>query len=198
LLSRFVWIVFLLACGGAQPVAQTSSSSSHWRPSTGDDASARTIRIGADVPWKDAVTQIIGDTCADAVLVWGDLVVDESVQPRAVVIDFDGGKLRGWLVCNAYMETFLKLQTMNPRFKAGHGGSADLKWRDGKLWLRRRWSAADVALAQLDPPPEGVFQRGEALAALVAVDDPSPSPAALLRALARAPRVFVFAMFPLR
>ena len=199
---RFVWLLTLvLACGGAQGDAKTTSTSpsnSNWHPSTGDEGSALAIRIEPGTPWKDAATKIVGDTCADAVLVWGDLVVDESVRPRAVVIDFGAGKIKGWLVCNAYMEAFLKLQTANPRFKAGHGGSGDLKWREGQLWLRRRWSAADIALGQLDPPPDGVFQRGEALAGLVAIQDPNPKTEALLSALARAPRVFVFAMFPLR
>ena len=195
---RLVWLVLLVvACGGTQGDAKTGTKS-NWHPSTGDEGTALVIRIDPGTPWKDAATKIIGDMCADAVLVWGDLVVDESVRPRTVVIDFDGGKIKGWLVCNSYMEAFLKLQTMNPRFKAGHGGSGDLKWREGQLWLRRRWSAADVALGQLDPPPEGVFQKGEALAGIVAIEDPNPKTEAMLSALARAPRVFVFAMFPLR
>jgi hypothetical protein len=195
-MSRLLWLaLFLVACGGAPPDAKTASK---WHPSTGDEGSALTIRIDPSTTWKDAATRIIGDMCVDAVLVWGDLVVDESVRPRTVVIDFDGGKIRGWLVCNSTMEAFLKLQTSNPKFKAGHGGSGDLKWREGQLWLRRRWSAADIALGQLDPPPDGVFQHGEALAAIVAIEDANPKPAALLSALSRAPRVFVFAMLPLR
>jgi hypothetical protein len=197
---RSVWLFALvIACGGAQGDAKTTSASnSNWHPSTGDEGSALTIRIDPGTPWKDAATKIIGDMCPDAVLVWGDLVVDESVRPRAVVIQYDGGSLKGWLVCSAYMEAFLKLQTMNPRIKAGHGGSGDLKWRDDQLWLRRRWSAADIALGQLDPPPEGVFQHGEALAALVAVEATNPKTETMLNALGRAPRAFVFAMFPLR
>jgi len=196
-MSRFVWLVaMLVACGAGSPDAKTTPS--NWHPSTGDEGSALTIRIVPGTTWKDATSKIVGDMCADAVLVWGDLVVDESVRPRTVVVDFDGGKLKGWLICTAYMEAFLKLQTMNPRFKAGHGGSGDLKWREGQLWLRRRWSAADVALGQLDPPPEGVFQHGEAIAGIVMLEDPSPKTEAILSALARAPRVFVFAMLPLR
>jgi hypothetical protein len=199
---RWVWLVTLVvACGGVQGDAKTTSTSSpnsNWHPSTGDEGSALAIRIDPGTPWKDAATKILGDMCPDAVLVWGDLVVDESVHARSVLVEYDGGKLKGWLVCSAYMEAFLKLQTMNPRIKAGHGGSGDLKWRDDQLWLRRRWSAADIALGQLDPPPENVFQRGEALAALVAVEAANPKTESMLSALARAPRVFVFAMFPLR
>ena len=190
-------LLLVVACGATQGDAKTGAKS-NWHPSTGDEGSALGIRIDPGTPWKDAATKIIGDMCADAVLVWGDLVVDESVRPRNVIVQFDGGKIAGWLVCNSYMEAFLKLQTMNPRFKAGHGGSGDLKWREGQLWLRRRWSAADIALGQLDPPPDGVFQHGEALAAIIAIEDPNPKTEAMLSALARAPRVFVFAMFPLR
>jgi hypothetical protein len=138
--------------------------------------------------------------CADAVLVWGDLVVEDALRPRAVAISVGDEKtiFSGFLVCSDRMEAFLKLQTLNPRIKAGHGGSADLKWRDGQLHMRRRWSAADIALGKLDPPPSDVFQRGEALAALVAVEDANVDPRALLSALANAPRVIVFGMFPLR
>src|SRR5437762_13698262 len=99
----------VIACGGAQGDAKTTSSSpANWHPSTGDEGSSLTIRIDSGTPWKDAAAKIVGDMCADAVLVWGDLLVDESVRPRTVVIDFDGGKIKGWLVCNAYMEAFLK------------------------------------------------------------------------------------------
>src|SRR5215470_10763207 len=96
-------LLFLFACGGAQGNAKTtsssSSSSSNWHPSTGDEGSSMTIQIDPGTTWKDAAAKIASDMCPDAVLVWGDLVVDESVRPRAVVIDFDGGKLKGWLVC---------------------------------------------------------------------------------------------------
>jgi hypothetical protein len=195
---RWLLLAFLFACSPAAPTDTKTSSSSNWHPSTGDEGSRMTIKLDAQSSWKDAATKIIGDMCSDAVLVWGDLVVDESVRPRAVEVAFDGGKIGGYLVCGSSMEAFLKLQTANPRFKAGHGGSGDLKWRDGQLHLRRRWSAADIALGQLDPPPEGVFQHGEALAGIVAIEDPNPKTSAMLSALSRAPRVFVFAMLPLR
>jgi hypothetical protein len=192
---RWLLVVFALGCGEATPAQPKTGS--NWHPSTGDEASRLTIRI-EESSWKDAATKIIGDMCSDAVLVWGDLVVDESVRPRAVELAFDGGKIDGFLVCGSSIEAFLKMQTANPRFKAGHGGSGDLKWREGQLHLRRRWSAADIALGQLDPPPEGVFQHGESLAGIVAIEDPSPKVGPMLSALSRAPRVFVFAMLPLR
>jgi hypothetical protein len=195
-------VVLAVACGGggsSEPVSKTANDSSNWHASTVEGATR--VRVDPQKSWKDAASAIAGNgACADAVLVWGDLAVDASVHPRPVEIAIgdDAPTLSGFLICNADMEAVLKLQTMNPRFKAGHGGSADLKWRDGQLFLRRRWSAADIALGQLDPPPSDVFQRGEALAAIVSVDEASVQPAKLLPALARAPRVFVFAMFPLR
>jgi hypothetical protein len=187
----------LLACGG-EPAPKTPPS--NWHASTIDPASALHVRVDPKKSWKDAAIAIVGDGCGDAVLVWGDLTVDASVHPRAIEVAVDDDKpvVSGFLVCNADMEAFLKLQTLNPRIKAGHGGSADLKWREGQLFMRRRWSAADIALGKLDPPPSDVFQRGEALAALVSCEDPSAPPAEVLSALSRAPRVFVFAMFPLR
>lgn len=158
------------------------------------------VRVDAREPWKTAATAILGDMCPDAVLVWGDVTVDGTLRPRAVDVSVGDAKpvLHGLLICNAYMEPFLRMQTSNPRLKAGHGGTADLKWRDGQLFMRRRWSAADIALGKLDPPPGDVFQRGETLAAIVSVEDPNAPAGEVLDAIARAPRVFLFAMFPLR
>lgn len=197
----WLFVVLAVACGGAEPGSKTASGgsgNSNWHASTVEGATR--VRVDPQKSWKDAASAIAGDGCADAVLVWGDLSVDASVHPRPVEIAVGDDKpvLSGFLICNADMEAFLKLQTLNPRIKAGHGGSADLKWREGQLFLRRRWSAADVALGQLDPPPSDVFQRGEALAAIVSVDEANVQPAKLLSAIARAPRVFVFAMWPLR
>ena len=194
-------MVIAVACGGAgsgETTAKTAAGSSNWHASTVEGATR--VRIDPQKSWKEAANAIAGDGCADAVLVWGDLVVDASVHPRPVEIAIGDDKpvLSGFLICNADMEAFLKLQTLNPRIKAGHGGSADLKWREGQLFLRRRWSAVDIALGQLDPPPGDVFQRGEALAGIVSVEEAGVQPAKLFTALSRAPRVFVFAMFPLR
>jgi hypothetical protein len=192
---RFIGaLVCVVACGGS---TRASGSSAGWRPSPLADASALHVRLDPSQSWKEAARAIIGDMCPDAVLVWGDLQVDESVRPRAVEISIGDAKLNGFLVCNTYIEAFLKLQTVNPRLKAGHGGTADLKWRDGQLFMRRRWSAADIALGQLSPPPGDVFQRGETLAAIVSCEDDAVLPAELLGALARAPTVFLFGMFPL-
>lgn len=189
---------FALACGGTEP-APKSSSASAWHASSPREANEARVRVDPAKPWSDAARAIAAGGCSDAVLVWGDSAVDASVHPRPVAIALGAGEpmLEGFLVCSADMKTFLELQTTNPRFKAGHGGSADLKWRAGQLWLRRRWSAADIALGRLAPPPEGVFQRGEALAAIVSCEDPAVAPAELVSAIARAPSVFVFAMFPL-
>ena len=196
---RWAWLLLLfsLACGGAEPAAKTTSTTSNWHPSP--IAGATPVHVDATKSWADAIAAISAFAGPDEVLVWGDLVVDASVPARAVAITVGDDKvLEGYVLPESSMATFLKLQTMNPRFKAGHGGSADLKWRAGQLFLRRRWSAADVALGKLAPPPDGVFQRGEALAAIVSIEDPSAPTADVLAAIARAPRVFVFAMLPLR
>lgn len=195
--SLLAVVVFALACG---PSATTDAHPrSSWKASSPSDASELVIRLDANKPWADAPAAIIGDMCPDAVLVWGDLIVDESVRPRAIAISIGDAKvLSGFLICNAYMETFLKMQTANPRLKAGHGGTADVKWHDGQLFMRRRWSAADIALGTLSPPPSDVFQKGETLAAIASCDDPRAAPAEVLGALARVPNVFLFGMFPLR
>ncbi len=103
----------LLACGQA-PTAATPTST--WRASSPTDASELGINLDAQKTWADDAKSIIGDMCPDAVLVWGDLVVDDSVRPRAVAISFGDDKpvLSGFLVCASYMEPFLKLQTANP------------------------------------------------------------------------------------
>ena len=195
---RWAWVLlsFSIACGGAEPAAKTTSATSNWHPSP--IAGATPVRIDATKSWADAIAAMSAFAGPNEILVWGDLVVDASVPARPVAITVGDDKLfEGYVLPESSMETFLKLQTMNPRFKAGHGGSADLKWRDGQLFLRRRWSAADVALGKLAPPPDGVFQHGEALAAIVSVDDPKAPTADVLAAIARAPTVFVFAMLPL-
>jgi len=198
LIVRWAWLLFFLsiACG-AEPAAKMTSAISNWHPSP--IAGATPVHVDATQSWADAIAALSAFAGPNEVLVWGDLVVDSSVQARPVAITVGDDKvIEGYVLAESSMETFLKLQTMNPRFKAGHGGSADLKWRAGQLFLRRRWSAADVALGQLAPPPEGVFQHGEALAAIVSVDEPKAPTADVLAAIARAPRVFVFAMLPLR
>jgi hypothetical protein len=201
-MTRFVSILLLAAACTPAPAADPhgsgkKASAASWHPSSPADASPRAVHVEPGATWKQATTAILGDACPGAVLVWGDLVVDDSLEPRAVSVAVGDGPvlLSGFLVCNAHMEAFLKMQTQNPHLV--HGGSADLKWRDGQLWLRRRWSAVDVALGQLAPPPGDVFQKGETLAAIVSVGDPAAKPAAVLAAIARAPKVFLFAMLPL-
>lgn len=195
-------IAFVVACGTTTGASSTSPNEARtdWGASTVSDASATHVTIDPQKPWKDATAAIAGDACPDATLVWGDLRVEEELHARAVSISIGDAKpvIRGYLICTASMEAFLKLQTLNPRIKAGHGGSADLKWRDGQLFMRRRWSAADIPLGRLSPPPSDVFQKGEALAAITSSDDPSAPPADVLTALSHAPTVFVFGMLPLR
>ena len=192
------FVLFVAGCAGSSPAGKpTTEAPVAWTASTPDGA--RDVRIDATESFREATTAILGDACVDAVLVWGDVAVEPALEAKPVAIDVGGTRvLAGYLVCGAHMEDFLRLQTRNPRLKAGHGGSADLKWRDGQLWLRRRWSAVDVALGQLAPPPSDVFQRGETLAAIVSCEDAAAPAARVLPAIARAPRVFLFAMLPLR
>ena len=115
---RFVGLVTLLvACGAGSPDAKTTSS--NWHPSTGDEGSVLTIRIDPGTTWKDATAKIVGDMCPDAILVWGDLVVDESVRPRTVVVDFGGGKIKGWLVCNDVHGSVPEIADDEPALQSG-------------------------------------------------------------------------------
>ncbi len=192
----------LVSCGAApapqelaSPVARATAD---WHPSQVDAAKARRVALGASTTVREAQRAIIGSACSDAVLVWGDLVVDASAPAVAIALGDGAAVLSGFLVCEHEMEPFLRAQRDNPRLRAGHGGSADLKWRDGELLLRRKWSAGDAHLGTLAPAPEGVFQKGETLAAIFSCDDAKAKLPDVLAAIARAPGVFVFAMYPLR
>ena len=194
---RWVWLVAVAACGGnAQPAgtAEVSSAKSDWHPSE----TTRAVHIDIDrrSTLHDAQLKIIHDACQDAVLVWGDVRVEPGT--RAVEVAVGGTTLRGFLVCESGIEEFLKAQLGNPRLKPGHGGSADLQWRDGQLYMHRRWSAAQIPLGKLSPPPSDVFQKDEALAAIFTCEDAAAPVTDVFDALSRVPKVFLFGMYVLR
>jgi hypothetical protein len=163
-------------------------------------SSAARVRVEPLATCADAQKTIAAGGCPDAVLVWGDVRVDADVHPREVEVSLGDAKplIHGYLVCKTYMETVLRLQAKQPRFKGRQGGSADVTWHDGQLFMRRRWSAADVALGTLDPPPKDVFGPDDALAAISSCADTGAVAEQVLPAMARLPTVFVFAMLPLR
>lgn len=173
--------------------AETTASKSDWS-ATKPEHGARKVSVESSMTMREAKGRIRGDACFDAVLVWGDVKADASA-PVVEVTTKDGASLSGFLVCAREMDQFLHTQLENPRFKQGHGGSSEVKWRDGAL-VMRRWTGAEVSLGTLSPVPEGVFQKGEARAALVSVEDAAKA-SDVLAVLARVPTVFVFGMLEL-
>ena len=189
----------IVACGGSPPPVEAPTaavSTSGWRASSTAERSLLTITVPAGTSVRDALPKLAaGGTCFDPMLVWGDLKAPDDSRP--IEIHFDGGVLAGFLICEHDSEAFLRLQVGNPKLKAGHGGSADLTWRDGQLFLKRRWGAGEAMLERLDPPPDNVFQKGEVLAALFYCKDPNSLAKDVFTALARVPKVFLFGMYPL-
>jgi hypothetical protein len=177
----------LVGCGpaGATNVPQTSSKSVHLDPHATCKEALGTLATTAP--------------CPGATFVWGDLTVAD-LETTPVTVDVFVGEakppIRGYLLCGAAMEGFLRLQAHRPRFQGHHGGSADVVWQGGQLVMRRRWSAADVSLGTLDPPPTDVFNSADALAAIASCGD-SGAVEQVFPVLSRLPKVFVFAMLPL-
>ncbi len=193
--------ITLAACGHtekpANAVTLAGGSGPEWHPSSTATASLFTVRLDAKSTVKDAQKKIVSDMCASAVLVWGDLKATDRARAINIAIGDGPVVIDGFLICESDMESFLKLQLDNPKLKAGHGGSADLTWRAGQLFLKRKWSAGEVQLARLSPPPDNVFQKGEVLAALFSCQEPTALMADVLDALSRVPKVFLFGMYPL-
>ena len=190
------------ACGVGPKVDSAppspTATSGQWLRSEVDASKAVRVTLGASTFLREAQRAIAGSACPDAVLVWGDLVVDAAAPSVTIALAGAAATLSGFLICERDIELFLRAQRANPRLRSGHGGSADLKWRDGELLLRRKWSLGDAHLGTLATAPEGVFQKGEALAAIFSCEDPKAKLGEVLPAIARAPSVFVFAMYPLR
>lgn len=203
-MKRALGVVFSLvaACNGCHPAesgeapAASSSIKTDYKPTK--PTAPRVVEATEKMMASDLGQKLLEGECADAMLVWGDVQVDGdlgkpvSVHAGKTVID-------GYLVCQGTnAEPFLRKQRQNPRMLGGHGGTASIHFRDGQLRMVRRWSAGEVPLGDLSTVPEGVFQKGEALAALVEIEADKAAALTVLPMLANLPKAFVFAMWPLK
>lgn len=200
--ALFVAAVLVAACNGCHPAdaptdapAGSSSVKSDFKPTT--PTGPRVVTATDAMTLADLANKALEGQCPDAMLVWGDLSVDAALG-KPIRVEAGGKGIDGWLVCQANAEAFLRAQAKNPKMMTGHGGTANVHFRDGQLRMVRRWSAGEVALGDLSTVPEGVFQKGEALAALVELDADKVKASLLIPMLANVPKAFVFGMWPLR
>ncbi|CAN5445868.1 hypothetical protein BH09MYX1_BH09MYX1_04470 [soil metagenome] len=194
--------ILVAACDGCHPADAPAGDAPAASASTSSDFKAtspngpRVVVATDTMTLAELTTKALVGECADAMLVWGDVSVDDTTG-KAIRIEAGGKGIDGYLVCQANAETFLRKQAKNPRM-AGRGGTATVHFRDGQLRMIRRWSAGEVALGDLSTLPEGVFQKGEALAALVELDDGKLEASLIVPMLANIPKAFVFGMWPLK
>ncbi len=196
-------VLSVAACDGCHPAdapgdapAGSSSIKTDYKPTT--PTAPRVVEATDKMTLADVATKLLVGECADAMLVWGDVSVAAELG-KPVSIHAPSRSLDGYLVCQATSaEEFLRKQAKNPRMLGGHGGTANVHYRDGQLRMVRRWSAGEIALGDLSTVPEGVFQKGEALAALVELDADKAAAPLVVPMLANLPKAFVFAMWPLK
>lgn len=200
---RRAWLLCLglVACGRAETTAKTVDPSSDATDGSAFVATApkapTVVHADDDATLGKVAEKLLAGQCADAMLVWGEVHVDTDVG-KAVRLEVGSRPaLEGFLVCQSSAETFLKAQTLNPRIKAGRSGTADVRFRDGQLIMHRRWSAGDALLGDMSTLPPDVFQKGEALAALLDVDEKTRA-SVLVPMMVNLPKGFIFAMWPLR
>ncbi len=176
--------------------AASSSIKTDYKPTT--PTAPRVVEVTGAMTLADVSTKLLSGECADAMLVWGDVSVDAELG-KPIRIKSGSVTLDGYLICQATgAETFLRKQAKNPRMLAGHGGTANVHYRDGQLRMVRRWSAGEIALGDMSTVPEGVFQKGEALAALVELEADKAAGGLLVPMFANLAKAFVFAMWPLK
>ena len=188
-----------IGCGGKpaeRPVPPPIDP--NWHSSSTNERSTLTVTLHPSMSMRDAMPKLANPSCMmGSIFVWGDLQATETARPT--IVKFGSTSIEGFVICERESETFLKMQLANPRLKAGHGGAADLLWHSGQLFMRRHWgNPVEIPLARLDPPPDGVFQNGEMLAALFTCQDGNSLAVDVFEALKRVPSVFLFGMFQLQ
>lgn len=195
--------ILFAACDGCHPAdapgdAPSGSSSIKTDYKATPPTGPRVVTATDSMTLADVATKLVSGECADAMLVWGDVGIDADMG-KPVKVEAAGKSIEGFLVCQSTnAEAFLRKQAKNPRMLTGHGGTANVQFRDGHLRMVRRWSAGEVDLGDLSTVPEGVFQKGEALAALVELDADKLPAIVMVPMLANLPKAFVFAMWPLK
>ncbi len=193
-----VALLLLAACGpAAPPPPAPPATAPSWKPNGHEGDAVRRVSLRPGGTVREAAADIGQGECPDAVFVWGDVNADRAIT-RPVILSVGTAELvKGFILCERDMTAFLRAQTQNPRLKAGHGGTADLRYAEGQLVMHRRWSAGLIPMGDMSTIPDGVFQKGEVLAALIEVEHLSDPAATLLRALPNVPKAFLFGMWPL-
>lgn len=193
--------VLLAACARAETTAKTGATSSDAADGSAfvgtAPKDATVVHVDDDVTLAKVSEKLLVGQCGDAMLVWGEVHVDAGVGKPVRLEVGSRPPLDGFLVCQSNAETFLKAQTLNPRIKAGRSGTASVRFRDGQLVMLRRWSAGEALLGDMSTLPPDVFQKGEALAAMVEIDDKTRA-SVVVPMMVNLPKGFIFAMWPLR
>jgi hypothetical protein len=137
--------------------------------------------------------------CYKGVFVWGSLRGMAEARPMQVSVG--GASIAGFVVCEEKLADFLAAQKENPRLVGGRGGSCDLRWGDGQLYMRRSWGNGEAPMGDLSSDENAVLQKGELLAAvfdpLAAKADATARAEVVALALSRVPKFFLFGMWPL-
>jgi hypothetical protein len=131
-----------------------------------------------------------------ALFVWGSLRGVQQARPMHV--SAGGASVSGYVVCEENLPGFLATQKENPRLAGARGGSCDLRWADGQLYMRRSWGNGEAPLGDLAADTSEVLQKGELLAAVFDTkSDATGSAEVVVRALSRVPKFFLFGMWAL-
>jgi hypothetical protein len=137
--------------------------------------------------------------CYKAIFVWGGLHAMGEARPMQVAVG--GASISGFVLCEENLPEFLAAQKDNPRLAGKRGGSSDLRWADGQLYMRRSWGNGEAPLGDLSADESTVLQKGELLAAvfdpLAARSDATAGAEVIVAALSRVPKFFLFGMWPL-
>lgn len=203
-----VGAVLMAACASEPPpppkAALVPPPSQGWSSTPTSSPHALAVSVEPSAPLSEVARAMSAKaqtdlSCVSAVFVWGDVRVD--AETARMTLKSGGTTLDGWLVCETQMEPLLVAQRANPRLKAAHGGSAELRYDGSRLLLRRKWTPGEAPLGMLEGDVSDVLQKGELLAVVFDAGRPESARAPsgpVVAALGRVPAHFLFGMWPLR